>query len=75
MSDDYDSHSRTGLRTARIRRISQRPSEVNDTREKSKGSAYKKSAGVDKCDKCKRQFYVAAMTNLVCQECQLQGAK
>lgn len=34
MSDDYDSHSRTGLRTARIRRISQRPSEVHDTAEK-----------------------------------------
>lgn len=68
MSDDYDSHSRTATRTARIRRISQRPSEVNDTRPGNKGSAYCKSRGEAKCN-CGRMFYLDMMVGGLCMEC------
>lgn len=70
-----DEHERAPGRTARIRRISQRPSEVNDTREKSKGSAYRKSSGVADCIRCEREHYIEAMKNLVCLDCQCQLAK
>lgn len=70
-----DEHDRAPARCARLRSISQRPSEVYDTREKSKGSAYKKSAGVDKCDTCRANCFIDSMIGGVCRECQLRGTK
>lgn len=75
MSDEYDSHQRIGARCTRIRSFTSRPSEVTETREKSKGSAYKKSAGVDKCDTCRANCFIDSMIGGVCRECQLRGAK
>ena len=76
MSDEYDSHQRIGARCTRIRSFTSRPSEVTETREKSKGSAYRKSTGVTDCKVCERQHYIEAMdANLVCLDCQCQLAK
>lgn len=66
-----DEHDRAPGRCARLRSITQRPSEIHDTREKSKGSAYKKSVGMAFCSKCCRRFYSDAMENGVCRECPL----
>lgn len=70
-----DEHDRAPGRCARLRGVSNRPSEVLETREKSKGSDYRKSAGVADCIRCEREHYIEAMTNLVCLDCQCQLAK
>lgn len=69
-----DEHDRAPTRTARLRSITQRPSEVHDTREKSKGSAYSKKKKFP-CSHCRRLFYVDAMVGLVCRKCLMQGAE
>lgn len=64
-----DEHDRAPGRCQRLRGVSQRPSEVNDTRAGNKGSAYCKSRGEAKCDLCRRLHYVDAMPGGICREC------
>ena len=64
-----DEHDRAPGRCQRLRGVSQRPSEVNDTRPGNKSSAYCKSLGEAKCDLCRTMNYVDLMKDGVCKHC------
>ena len=64
-----DEHDRAPGRCQRLRGVSQRPSEVNDTRPGNKSSAYCKSRGEDKCDFCGSMCFVDSMEDKICKAC------
>ena len=64
---DFDSHNRTAARCGSIRRIAQRPSEVNDE------PAYKSKAPRGLCTQCKRLIERKCLEFGVCVECRSKG--